>query len=344
MEAYRDDVLSAIEALCAAHPHHADVDEALRALPSGSETASYRRILDALQAGIEVMDEKSMQLVDRVLKQERILFQQAITDFKQLSPFTLYEGLTRLCLWEGDITKLSIGAVVNPASHSSLLGCFKHGHPCVDNAMHCSAGPRLRVACRALTAAPPPSPGSSPQRTHAHAHAHAHARFLELTVGESRITPGFNLPAQYVLHTLGPVCEATHAEHSDAELAACYHSCLDLCRAHSIRSVAFPCISVGKFGYAADRAAAVALSAVKSWLGAARSDNARKIDSIVFVTASVSEHAAYASLGALVVHGDQVELTAVRRRFLNRARIGRRLSVAIRSGFHYPHTLGRHAH
>jgi O-acetyl-ADP-ribose deacetylase (regulator of RNase III) len=128
-------------------------------------------------------------------------------------------------LIRGDITRQQVDAIVN-AANSSLLGGGG-----VDGAIHRVAGPELLEACRPLGGCRP---------------------------GEAKITPGFNLPASYVIHTVGPVWHGGH-EHEDAVLAKCYRSVMHLAAANRIRSIAFPSISTGAYGFPVHRAAPIAL-------------------------------------------------------------------------------------
>lgn len=148
------------------------------------------------------------------------------------------QGHPKLSLWQGDITTLEVDAIVN-AANAVGLGCFQPSHRCIDNVIHCASGPRLRAACHQLL------PDASGHR---------------VPTGQARITPGFNLPAKFVLHTTGPVGE------KPMELSSCYKQCLELAGKQGLSSVAFCCISTGVFGYPADRAAQVAVSTVCRWL------------------------------------------------------------------------------
>ena len=187
----------------------------------------------------EVLDEESMAMADSVLRFESA--HSRLTDAASLTPIAEAGGCS-ICLWRGDITNLRVGAIVN-AANSGLLGCFQPNHPCIDNAIHCGAGPRLRIACRELK-----GPSNRPEPT-----------------GRAQITPAFRLPSDFVLHTVGPI--AQYKGHEQPELlASCYDQCLSVSASNTVRSVAFCCISTGVFGYPAAAAAKVAAMTVKAWL------------------------------------------------------------------------------
>ena len=140
----------------------------------------------------------------------------------------------------GNITGLAVDAIVNAANERMLGGGG------VDGAIHRAAGPELLDACRAV---PEVRPG------------------VRCPTGESRITPGFRLPARHVIHTVGPVWRGGTAGEPDL-LASCYRSALELAREHGVTSVAFPAISCGVFGYPVDRAATVAVDTTAAYLDA----------------------------------------------------------------------------
>jgi O-acetyl-ADP-ribose deacetylase (regulator of RNase III) len=132
----------------------------------------------------------------------------------------------------GDITGLRVGAIVNAANESLLGGGG------VDGAIHRAAGSKLLDACRAL---PEVRPG------------------VRCPTGEARITGGFDLPARFVIHTVGPVWRG--GRHGEPEsLAACHRNTLALAREHEVDSLAFPAISCGVYGYPRDAAAGVAMA------------------------------------------------------------------------------------
>ena len=161
-----------------------------------------------------------------------------ITDIRDLPP--MQPGLY---LWQGDITTLKCDAIVN-AANSGLTGCYIPNHRCIDNAIHTYAGVELRLACEAIIRAQ-----GHPEPT-----------------GRAKITPAFNLPCKYVLHTVGPIIGSQVADRDLALLASCYRSCLELAAMYDLESVAFCCISTGEFHFPNDLAAEIAVGTVKEFL------------------------------------------------------------------------------
>ncbi len=139
---------------------------------------------------------------------------------------------------QGDITKLAVDAIVNAANERMLGGGG------VDGAIHRAAGRELFEACLKV---PEVRPG------------------VRCPTGEARITPGFGLPARFVIHTVGPVwCGGRRGE--EEKLASCYRNSLELAKGNGCRSVAFPCISTGAYGYPVEAAAEVAVREVRAFL------------------------------------------------------------------------------
>ncbi len=149
-----------------------------------------------------------------------------------------------LYLWQGDITRLKIDAIVN-AANSALLGCFRPGHYCIDNAIHTYAGMQLRLECaRIMRAQGTPEP-----------------------TGQAKITPAYNLPSEHIVHTVGPIVNGGAPTARDCELlASCYRSCLDAAAAAGCGSIALCCISTGVFGFPQRDAARVAFAEVRAWM------------------------------------------------------------------------------
>ena len=149
----------------------------------------------------------------------------------------------RLRIWQGDVTRLQVDAIVN-AANSALLGCFVPLHRCIDNAIHTYAGMQLRLACAEL------------MERQGH----------EEPTGQAKLTPAYNLPCRYVLHTVGPIVSGRLTERDCALLQRCYQSCLTLAAAQGLESVAFCCISTGEFHFPNDRAAEIAVGTVREFL------------------------------------------------------------------------------
>ncbi len=148
-----------------------------------------------------------------------------------------------LYLWQGDITRLAVDAIVN-AANSQMLGCFYPNHGCIDNVIHTYAGIELRLACNELM----------------------EKQGREEETGQAKITPAFNLPGKYVIHTVGPIVYGQLSKKEEEQLADCYGSCLKLAEEYHLSSIAFPCISTGEFHFPQKRAADIAIHTVKEFL------------------------------------------------------------------------------
>jgi O-acetyl-ADP-ribose deacetylase (regulator of RNase III) len=180
-------------------------------------------------------------LATQDLELQAQLADKGIVKIEDIAPSQLDK---RLCLWQGDITRLRVDAIVN-AANSELLGCFVPNHRCIDNAIHSAAGIQLRLACQEIM-----EEQGYPEPT-----------------GQAKITPGFNLPARYVLHTVGPiVSDGVPSKKQCEELADCYRECLKLADKNELQSVAFCCISTGVFGFPQEPAANIALRIVREYL------------------------------------------------------------------------------
>lgn len=149
----------------------------------------------------------------------------------------------RLVLWRGDITTLKVDAIVN-AANSALRGCFVPCHSCVDNIIHSVSGVQLRLACDKIMT----------------------EQGYDEPTGKAKITPAFNLPCKYVLHTVGPIVSGQLTDKHSKQLAACYKSCLKLASDNGLKSVAFCCISTGEFHFPQKKAAEIAVQTVTEFL------------------------------------------------------------------------------
>ena len=172
---------------------------------------------------------------DAYLQEE--IRRKGITNLSDLQP--VMEGIY---LWQGDITTLRCDAIVN-AANSQMLGCFVPCHGCIDNAIHTFAGVQLRLACAALMQ----------QQGH------------EAETGRAKITPAFNLPCKYVVHTVGPIVGGLLTRRDQELLASCYRSCLDLAAQNGVKSIAFCCISTGEFHFPNEKAAEIAIKTVRAY-------------------------------------------------------------------------------
>ena len=146
-----------------------------------------------------------------------------------------------ILLWQGDITRMKVDAIVN-AANAQGLGCWAPLHNCIDNCIHSAAGIQLRKECN----------------------DQLQGRLLK--TGEAMMTKGYNLPAKHVIHTVGPIIEiGVPTEEQEEQLAKCYRSCLDLAEQACLESIAFCCISTGVFHFPNERAAEIAIETVKRY-------------------------------------------------------------------------------
>ena len=180
---------------------------------------------------------------------QSIIEENGITDVDSLEPLR-----ENIYLWRGDITTIKIGAIVN-AANSGMLGCFMPCHACIDNAIHTFAGVQLRLEC------------AESMRKQGHAEP----------TGKAKITPAFNLPCDYILHTVGPIIRGSVSNKDKQFLSDCYRSCLSLAEEHSIESIAFCCISTGEFHFPNEEAANIAVNTVSAFL-----KTSKQIKKIVF--------------------------------------------------------------
>ena len=160
----------------------------------------------------------------------------------------------RITLWQGDITTLRCDAIVN-AANSALLGCWQPCHSCIDNMIHSLSGVQLRIKCNEIIQ----------EQGH------------EEETGTAKITPAYNLPCKYVLHTVGPIISGPLRKEDCDLLAGCYQSCLELAAGNNVRSVAFCCISTGVFHFPQQRAAEIAVETVRQFL-----ETDSSIDRVIF--------------------------------------------------------------
>lgn len=174
----------------------------------------------------------------------------------------------RLAVWRGDITTLKIDAIVN-AANSRMEGCWQPCHACIDNCIHTFSGVQLRLRCHELMT----------------------RQGYEEPTGQAKITPGYNLPARFVLHTVGPIIDHSLTDRDCALLASCYTSCLKLAADNGCRSIAFCCISTGVFRFPQQKAAEIAVETVKGHL-----KECPALERVVFNVFSAADERIYRAL------------------------------------------------
>ena len=204
----------------------------------------YRALVNIRQAN--PISEDFLKVEDEYLQEE--LKKRSITNADDI------KAENRIALWQGDITKLKIDAIVN-AGNSQGLGCFLPNHNCIDNQINTFAGVRLRLACNEIMK----------------------GLNYNLETGKAIITKGYNLPSKYVIQTVGPIIENEVTEEKEQELANCYTNSLKLAIENGIKTIAFPCISTGVFRFPKDKACRIAIKSVKEFL-----ENNNTIEKVVF--------------------------------------------------------------
>lgn len=184
------------------------------------------------------IDDEFLAVQDEYLQERNI--ERGITDACDLQPVASDKCLF---IWQGDITTIRCDAIVN-ACNSQMLGCFSPMHSCIDNFIHTYAGVQLRLKMNEIMT----------KQGH------------EEPAGQAKITRGYNLPAKFILHTVGPIIQWEVTEEDEKRLASCYRECLKLAAKNGAESIAFCCLSTGVFGFPQQRAAEIAVKTVKDYL------------------------------------------------------------------------------
>lgn len=200
------------------------------------------------------MDDSVLAVQDEYL-QERIREKGIVT----LEDIPVKEGV--ISVWQGDITRLAVDAIVN-AANSQMLGCFIPMHTCIDNCIHTFAGIQLRAECNRQMNRMRMKYGQN----------------YEQPTAVPMLTDAYNLPAKKVIHIVGPVVNGKLTPALEQELADCYTNTLDLCAENGLRSVAFCCISTGVFHFPPERAAQIAAKTVRKWLA----DHGGALERVIF--------------------------------------------------------------
>ena len=146
-----------------------------------------------------------------------------------------------ISIWQGDITTLKCDVIVN-ACNEYLLGCFNPTHRCIDNTIHSFAGMQLREECNNIM------------------------KGKKLPNGEVILTNAYNLPSKYIIQTVGPQVDGMPSEKDKDDLRKCYYNSLELCKEKGLKTIAFPCIATGLYGFPKEEASKIAISTVKEYL------------------------------------------------------------------------------
>ena len=202
-----------------------------------SDSTGQKQLLRGLMNVREpkTIDEEFLKVQDEYLQEASK--EKGIVELEMLTP--IQDGIY---LWQGDITRLKVDAIVN-AANSGMTGCYQPNHSCIDNCIHTFGGVQMRLECAKMM---------------------AKQRHPEPT-GQAKITKGYNLPAKYVLHTVGPIIRGNVTKKDEELLASCYRSCLKLAEEKGLQSIAFCCISTGVFHFPNERAAEIAIQTVKAY-------------------------------------------------------------------------------
>ena len=227
-----------------------------RDLPTPKDTAGRQRVLRSLM-NVRMPGE----LPEAVLRVQDDYLQGRAREKGIVSPDDIPVIRDGLSIWQGDITRLSVDAVVN-AANSQMLGCFVPMHTCIDNCIHTFAGIQLRTACNRQMEALRRQYGPA----------------YEQPTAVPMLTDAYNLPAKKVIHVVGPIVEKELTPALEQALSDCYTNTLDLCLQNGLRSVAFCCISTGVFRFPGRRAAEIAVNTVNEWM----LKHPRAMDRVIF--------------------------------------------------------------
>jgi O-acetyl-ADP-ribose deacetylase (regulator of RNase III) len=214
-----------------------DEDKRYQKMVVPSSTSEQKQLLRGLM-NIRMAGEQSdefLKIQDEYLQEA--LQEKGIVSLSELEP--IKEGIY---IWQGDITRLAVDAIVN-AANSGMTGCYQPNHNCIDNCIHTYSGIQLRLFCAKMM----------------------EKQGYEEPTGQAKITPAYNLPCKYVLHTVGPIIRGRLSKADCEQLASCYRSCLELAEQNGVKSIAFCCISTGVFCFPNDKAAEIAVQTVEDY-------------------------------------------------------------------------------
>ena len=239
-------------------------------LQTPTDTEGKRRILRSLM-NIRMpkkLDDSVLAVQDEYLR-ERIRENGIVT----LSEIPVIRN--GMSIWQGDITRLAVDAIVN-AANSQMLGCFVPMHTCIDNCIHTFAGVQLRAEC-------------ARQMKELRDKYGAH---YEQPTAAPILTDAYNLPAKKIVHIVGPIVAGRLIPALEKDLSDCYTNTLDLCAKNDLKSVAFCCISTGVFRFPNKRAAEIAVETVEKWL----KEHGGAVDRVIFNVFKDEDKAYYEKL------------------------------------------------
>lgn len=219
-----------IKELISEHPRYADIQ-----IPTDAD--EQKRLLRSLM-NVRLaapVDKEFLQIQDEYLQQANE--EKGIVHIEDMT-----ERQPDIYIWKGDITRLGVGAIVN-AANSGMTGCYQPCHNCIDNCIHTFAGIELRNFCDDMM----------------------QEQGYEEPTGQAKLTPAYNLPCDYVIHTVGPIVRGKLTHRDEDLLKSCYEACLKLADQNGIKSIAFCCISTGVFCFPNQRAAEIAVQTVRDY-------------------------------------------------------------------------------
>ena len=184
------------------------------------------------------IDDEFLKIQDEYLTEENL--SEGVVKIEDLTPIKADD---RIYTWQGDMSRLAVDAVTLPAN-SGFSGCYVYLHNCLDNILGSKAGIELRLLTNDII-----TKQGYPEPT-----------------GQAKITPGFNLPSKYIIHTVGPIVQGHLTKENERMLASCYRSILELADQNDIKTLALCCISTGVFMFPNQRAAEIAVETVRKYL------------------------------------------------------------------------------
>lgn len=215
------------------------------------------------------------QMSDDVLEVQNAYLKECIEENGIVQIDSINEIKHGISIWQGDITRLAVDAIVN-AANSQMLGCFIPMHTCIDNCIHSYAGVQLREECNQLMRALRKQYGND----------------YEQPTAVPMITDAYNLPAKKVIHVVGPIVENELNSTLEKQLMDCYWNVLEMCAEYHLKTVAFCCISTGIFRFPNQRAAELAVKTVEKWLEC----NPDKMERVIFNVFKNDDKAIYKQL------------------------------------------------